>query len=107
MLNQIKALLQDGQLRQKIKEAKTLDEAVKLITTADAEKGGNFTTEDVTQMLTKLASGSGNELIELSEQDLLELSEQDLLAVAGPPIPSYNRTISIILLCPTVPPLCP
>ncbi len=38
MLNQIKALLQDGQLRQKIKAAKTLDEAIKLIITADAEK---------------------------------------------------------------------
>ena len=71
MLNQIKALLQDGQLRQKIKEAKTQDEAIKLVMTADAEKGDNFTTEDVTQMLTKLAPGSGNELIELSESDLL------------------------------------
>ena len=71
MLNQIKALLQDGQLRQKIKAAKTLDEAIKLIITEDAEKGDNFTTEDVTQMLTKLEPGTGNKLIELSESDLL------------------------------------
>ncbi len=75
MLNQIRALLQDGQLRQKIKEAKTLNEAIKLITIADAEKGDSFTTEDVTQMLTKLTSGSDNEW--------QKLSEEDLLAVAG------------------------
>ncbi len=43
MLNQIKALLQDAQLRQKIKEAKTLDEVIKLIATAAPEKGDNFT----------------------------------------------------------------
>ena len=72
MLNQIKALLQDAQLRQKIKEAKTLDEAIKLMATAGAEKGDNFTTENVTQMLTRLAP-----------KQLLELSEEDLLAVAG------------------------
>ncbi len=77
MLNQIKALLQDRQLRQKIKAAKTLDEAIKLIMTADAEKGHNFTTEDVTQMLSKLAPGSGNELIKLSESDLLAVAGGD------------------------------
>ena len=75
MLNQIKALLQDAQLRQKIKEAKTLDEVIKLIATAAPEKGDNFTTEGVTQMLTRLLPGSGNE----GE----ELSKEDLLAVAG------------------------
>ncbi len=72
MLNQIKALLQDRQLRQKIKEAKTLDEAIKLIATTAAEKGNNFRIKDVTQMLTKLVPGSEN-----------EWSESDLLAVAG------------------------
>ncbi|MDJ0591571.1 MAG: Nif11 family protein [Pleurocapsa sp. MO_226.B13] len=74
MLNQIKALLQDGQLRQKIKAAKTQDEVIELMATIAAEKGNNFTTEDVTQMLTKLAPGSGNELIELSESDLLAVA---------------------------------
>ncbi len=74
MLKQIKALLQDAQLRQKIKTAKTLNEAIKLITIADAEKGHNLTTEDVTQMLTKLVPGSGNELIKLSESDLLAVA---------------------------------
>ena len=89
MLNQIKALLQDAQLRQKIKAAKTLDEAIKLIMTADAEKGNNFTTEDVTQMLTKLPSGSDNELI--------ELSESDLQAVAG-------AGMQVSALCTQMPP---
>ena len=74
MLNQIKALLQDGQLRQKIKAAKTQDEVIKLMTTIAAEKGNNFTTEDVTQILTKLTPGRGNELIELSESDLLAVA---------------------------------
>ncbi len=74
MLNQIKALLQDGQLRQKIKETKTLDEAIKLIATTTAEKGNNFGIKDVTQMLTKLVSGGENELIELSESDLLAVA---------------------------------
>ncbi len=74
MLNQIKALLQDRQLREKIKQAKTLDKAIELIMTADTEKGDNITTEDVTQVLTKLAPGSGKELIELSESDLLAVA---------------------------------
>ena len=72
MLKQIKALLQDTQLRQKIKEAKTLDEAIKLMAIAGAETGDNFTTEEVTQMLTRLAP-----------KQLHQLSKEDLLAVAG------------------------
>ncbi|MDJ0691517.1 MAG: Nif11-like leader peptide family natural product precursor [Xenococcaceae cyanobacterium MO_188.B32] len=51
MLNKITALLQDEQLRQKIKEAKTQDEAIELLTTTAAEKGENFTAEDVTKLL--------------------------------------------------------
>ena len=98
MLKQIKALLQDAQLRQKIKQAKTLDEAIELIALADAEKGSNFTTEDVTQMLTKLAPGSDNELI--------ELSESDLMAVAGGDLRTANR--SYCWSCPGSPyaPVC-
>ena len=84
MLNQIKALLQNAQLRQKIKAAKTLDEAIKLIAIADAEKGNNFTTEDVTQMLTWLAPGSGNEW--------QKLSDSDLRTVAGGFKPESNTT---------------
>ncbi len=97
MLNQIKALLQDGQLRQKIKEAKTLDEAIKLIVTADAEKGDNFTTEDLTQMLTKLSPGSRNEW--------KKLSESDLLAVAGG-IVKGAPTASFCVNCESQPPVC-
>ena len=80
MLNQIKALLQDRQLRQKIKQAKTLDEAIELIALADAEKGDNFTTEDVTQTLTGLAP-----------QQWQKLSELDLLAVAGSESNSHQQ----------------
>ena len=76
MLNQIKALLQDGQLRQKIKETKIQDEAIKLIATTAAEKGNNFSIKDVTQMLTKLAQ---KPFIQAEE----ELTEEQLEAIAG------------------------
>ena len=92
MLNQIKALLQDAQLRQKIKQAKTLDEAIELIALANAEKGDNFTTEDVTQTLTGLAT-----------KQWQKLSETDLLAVAGSESHSYQAgctsAVSRNLLC--------
>ena len=80
MLNQIKALLQNAQLRQKIKQAKTLDEASELIAIADAEREHNFTTEDVTQTLTGLAT-----------KQWQKLSELDLLAVAGSASHSYQE----------------
>ncbi|MDJ0594889.1 MAG: hypothetical protein QNJ72_33750 [Pleurocapsa sp. MO_226.B13] len=72
MLNKIKAVLKDDRVRQKIKEAKTQDEVIKLVTSAVAEKGENFTTEDVTQMLAYVGL-----------HKLPELSEEKLLAVAG------------------------
>ncbi len=72
MLDKIKAVLQDTKLRQKIKEAKTQDEAIKVLTTAVAEKGENFATEDVTKLLTYVAL-----------QTIPEMSEEDLQAVAG------------------------
>ena len=72
MLKQIKAMLEDEQLRQKIKEAKTQDEAIKLLTTAAGEKGEDFATENVTKLLNYVAL-----------QTILEMSEEDLLAVAG------------------------
>ncbi len=87
MLNQIKTLLQDGQLRQKIKAAKTLNEAIKLITIADTRKSNNLTTEDVTQMLTKLTSGSDNEWQKLSEKDLLAVAG-GIVGVPSPPVPT-------------------
>ena len=80
MLKQIKALLQDAQLRQKIKQAKTLDEASERIVTADSGKGDKFTTEDVTQTLTGLAT-----------KQWQKLSELDLLAVAGSESHSHQQ----------------
>jgi predicted ribosomally synthesized peptide with nif11-like leader len=71
MIQNIKELLQNSQLQQQVKEASNLVEAIKLITTAGAEKGYSFTQESVTQVVSKLM---------LEEQ---ELSEDDLLAVAG------------------------
>ena len=47
----MKPRLQDAQLRQNIKEAKTQDDIIELLTTAAAEKGDNFTTEEVLQIL--------------------------------------------------------
>ncbi len=72
MLNKIKALLRDDRVRQDIKKAKTQDEAIKVLTTAGAEKGENFLTEDVTKLLTEVAL-----------QTIPEMSEEDLQAVAG------------------------
>ncbi|MEA5495898.1 hypothetical protein VB834_26315 [Limnoraphis robusta Tam1] len=74
-INKIKALLQDEQVRQQIQEAKTQDEAIKLLTTAAAEKGDNFTIEDVTKLLTYIQ-------VEIFIQ---EMSEEDLLAISGGP----------------------
>ncbi len=69
MLNQIKALLQDAQLRQKIQEAKTQDDFIEMLTTASAQKGYNFKAEDVTKLLTYVALQT---IPELNEKDLQE-----------------------------------
>ncbi|MBW4574203.1 MAG: hypothetical protein KME08_02860 [Aphanothece sp. CMT-3BRIN-NPC111] len=81
MLDQIKALLQEAQLRQQLLAAADREEVIKLITTAGAEKGYTFTDESVSQAATEL----------MSEGE--ELTEEDLLAVAGgigPELPSYT-----------------
>ncbi|MEO1006618.1 MAG: Nif11-like leader peptide family natural product precursor [Cyanobacteria bacterium J06638_38] len=68
MLNQIKALLGDAQLRQQIKEATSLEEAITLIKNAGIKKGYQFSSDSLFQLL----------------QDQLEpLGEADLLSVAG------------------------
>ncbi|MDJ0691516.1 MAG: Nif11-like leader peptide family RiPP precursor [Xenococcaceae cyanobacterium MO_188.B32] len=72
MLDKIKAVLKDEQLRQKIQEAKTPDDVIKLLTTAGAQKGYNFKAEDVSKLVTGLAL-----------QTIPELSEEDLLNRAG------------------------
>ncbi len=81
MLNKIKAVLKDDRVRQEIKEAKTQDEVIKLVTNAVAEKGNNFTTEDVTQMLAYVGL-----------HKLPELSEEDLVDVAGLSLHCIRRT---------------
>ncbi len=43
MIDNIKELLQNVQLQQQLKEAGNLAEAIKLITTAGAQKGYSFT----------------------------------------------------------------
>ncbi len=71
MINDIKELLQNAQLQQQIKASANLAEAIKLITTAGAERGYSFTQESVAQLISGLMLGEH------------ELSEDDLLAVAG------------------------
>jgi predicted ribosomally synthesized peptide with nif11-like leader len=71
MINNIKELLQNAQLQQQVKASANLSEAIKLITTAGAQKGYSFTQQNVAQAIRGLMLG---------EQ---ELSEDDLLAVAG------------------------
>jgi hypothetical protein len=71
MVSDIKELLQNAQLQQQVKASTNLAEAIKLITTAGAQKGYSFTQESVAQVVSSLM---------LEEH---ELPEADLLAVAG------------------------
>ena len=71
MIQNIKELLQNAQLQQQVKEAANLEEALKLITAAAAEKGYSFTQESVAQAITGLMSEGQ------------ELSEAELQSVAG------------------------
>ena len=72
MLSQIKEVLANAQLQQKIEEATNLAESIKLIIAAGAEKGYNFTTEAISQMLT-----------DINSVESYELSEEELLSVSG------------------------
>ncbi|MBW4576032.1 MAG: Nif11-like leader peptide family RiPP precursor [Aphanothece sp. CMT-3BRIN-NPC111] len=71
MLNQLKELLQDPELQQKVKAAANQEEAINLLTSAGAKKGHNFTTEEVSQALAELTSVKSNEL---GEEELLNVS---------------------------------
>jgi predicted ribosomally synthesized peptide with nif11-like leader len=82
MIQNIKELLQNAQLQQQVKEAANLEEAIKLITTAGAEKGYSFTQERVAQVISGLM---------LEEH---ELSEGELLAVAGGAIPTNTQSFT-------------
>lgn len=70
MLNQIKLLLSDGQLRQQIKAAKNLTDAIVLLKTAGTEKGYQFPSDNLFQVLQ-------------SQLKPTELGESELLSVAG------------------------
>jgi hypothetical protein len=72
MLHHLKTLLSDVHLQQQVKQATNLAEAIKLIVTAGAAKGYNFSKEGVAQMLATLAPMETN-----------VLSEEELLAVSG------------------------
>lgn len=71
MIQIIKELLLNAQLKQQVKEAANLIEAIQLITLAGVEKGYSLTQENVAQAISGLMLG---------EQ---ELSEEDLQVVAG------------------------
>ncbi|MFN6514133.1 MAG: Nif11-like leader peptide family natural product precursor [Nostoc sp. CreGUA01] len=89
MLNQIKELLQNAKLQQQLKAAANQAEAIKVLAIASAEKGYNFTTEAISQMLTELIS---------VESD--ELSEEELLGVSGGAAGSHVH-MSCCNDCPT------
>ena len=78
MIKNIKELLQNAQLQQQVKEAANLAEAIKLITTAGAQKGYSFTQESVAQVVSRLML-EGH-----------ELTEADLLSIAGALPPPCN-----------------
>ncbi|MEO1006619.1 MAG: Nif11-like leader peptide family natural product precursor [Cyanobacteria bacterium J06638_38] len=71
MLNQAKALLDDAQLRQQIKKATSLEEAIALIKTAGAKEGYQFSSDSLSQLL------------QSQPQPLKRLEEQELLMIAG------------------------
>lgn len=75
MIQNIKELLQNAQLQQKIKASSSLEETSKLIAHVGSENGYSFTQEEVSQVVSEL---------------LLEecaLTEADLMAVAGGRVP--------------------
>ncbi len=67
MFKQIKALLQNPQLRQQVKAARTLEKVTRIITNANP----NLTSQDLLAMVTG------------EESQLSQLSEADLLSVVG------------------------
>lgn len=79
MLNQIKVLLSDTQLRQQIKAAKNLAEAIALLKIASAEQGYQFYSNSLPQVLQ-------------SQSQPTELSETELLSIAGGFINAKKRS---------------
>ena len=76
MLNQIKALLNDAQLRKQIQQATSIAEAVTLIKTAGVKKGYQF---------------SSYSLFQIFQSQIKLPSEKELLVVAGSVhVPTYD-----------------
>ncbi len=71
MIENIKELLQNTQVQQQVRAADNLAEAIKVITTAGAQKGYLLTQQRIAQVVSELM---------LEKQELLET---DLLKVAG------------------------
>src|SRR5688572_21390712 len=72
MLNQIKDLLQNEQLRDALRAARDKAEAVSLLLTTSAAKGHHFTVDGMSRLLA-----------DLTPADPMELSEGELLNVSG------------------------
>ena len=71
MLAQIKDLLQNAQIRDKLRGASTHAEAVEVLTRASAARGYGLTAEGVARALDGLSAGPR------------ELTEEELLGVSG------------------------
>ncbi|MEH2067518.1 Nif11-like leader peptide family natural product precursor [Nostoc sp. PA-18-2419] len=89
MLQQIKELLENAQLQQKLTAAANEAEAIKLLLVASAEKGYNFTVESVSQVLNELTS-----------MEFGELSEEELLSVSGGMANTGHSHMSCCTDCP-------
>jgi hypothetical protein len=68
MLNQLKALLGNGQLRQKLKAAASLEEAIALIKTAGVDQGHQAFSEGLSKLV---------------KTGFEPLNEEDLFTIAG------------------------
>ena len=67
MLSKIKSLLQDPEVQQAIKKAKTQDEVINVLKNASAKKGENLQAEQINAALTGLAL---EQVSKLSEKEL-------------------------------------
>jgi hypothetical protein len=88
MLNNLKELLQNITLQEKIKAASNQATVVELLILAGAEKGYTFTVEAITKLLVGLNTTS------------FELSENDLLGVSGGIPPLSKNTCTNSNWCP-------
>ncbi|MBT9315787.1 Nif11-like leader peptide family natural product precursor [Leptothoe spongobia] len=78
MLNQLKALLSNAQLRQQLKAANSLVDAIALLKAAGTEKGYTFSNKSLSQIIS--TSNMYSKVRALSEADLLAIAGAD-----GPP----------------------